>query len=152
MTPRNVLLFLLALLGLGALGGSAVMRVSPSGQLLGMRLSMLGGSPFHSSLIPGFILFTELGVVPCLLVVALLKKPASPVAERLNFFTSLHWAWTGSTYVAFALIIWIQFEMVLLHAVSRLHTAHMGWTLAILLVALLPKIRTLHKKTEAAST
>lgn len=146
MTPRNVLLFLLAFLGLGALGGGGVLAVSPSGKLMGMPLSLLAGSPFHSFLIPGLILFTVLGVVPCLLVVALLKKPQSPWAERLNLLEDMHWAWTGSIYVAFALIIWIQLEMVFLNAVSWLHTVYMFWALLILLVALLPQVRILYKK------
>ena len=35
----------------------------------------------------------------------------------------MHWAWTGTIYVAFVLIIWVQLEMVFLLAVSWLHTA-----------------------------
>ena len=143
---RNLLLLLLGLLGLGALGGGGVLVVSPSGQLMGMPLSLLAHSPFQSFLIPGLILFTVLGVAPCLLVVALLKKPRSPLAEWLNLLGDMHWAWTGSMYVAFALIIWIQLEMVFLNAVSWLHTVYMVWALLILLVALLPQVRALYKK------
>lgn len=39
-----------------------------------MPLSLLTGSPFHDFLVPGLVLFTVLGLVPCLLVVALLAK------------------------------------------------------------------------------
>ena len=143
---RNVLLFLLGFLGLGALGGGGMLSISPSGQLLGMPLSLLAGSPFHDFLVPGLLLFSVLGVAPCLLVVALLKKPVSPLAERFNFFPDMHWAWTGSIYVAFALIIWLQIEMVFLNAVNWLHTFYMFLAVAILLVALLPQIRGLYKQ------
>lgn len=143
---RNVLLFLLGFLGLGALGGGGMLSISPSGQLLGMPLSLLAGSPFHDFLVPGLLLFSVLGVAPCLLVVALLKKPASPLAERFNFFPDMHWAWTGSIYVAFALIIWLQMEMMFLNAVNWLHTFYMFLAVAILLVALLPQIRGLYKQ------
>ena len=143
---RNVLLFLLGFLGLGALGGGGMLSISPSGQLLGMPLSLLAGSPFHDFLVPGLLLFSVLGVAPCLLVVALLKQPASPLAERFNFFPDMHWAWTGSIYVAFALIIWLQIEMVFLNAVNWLHTFYMFLAVAILLVALLPQIRGLYKQ------
>jgi hypothetical protein len=143
---RNTLLWLLALLGLGAIGGGGLLAVAPSGRLLGMPLSMLAGSPFSDFLVPGIVLFTVLGVVPCLLVVALLKKPASPWAERLNCFGDMHWVWTGSIYVAFALIGWIQLEMLFLNAVSWLHTVYMGWAVAILWVALLPQVRRLYEK------
>ena len=143
---RNVLLFLLGFLGLGALGGGGMLSISPSGQLLGMPLSLLAGSPFHDFLVPGLLLFSVLGVAPCLLVVALLKKPASPLAERFNFSPDMHWAWTGSIYVAFALIIWLQMEMMFLNAVNWLHTFYMFLAVAILLVALLPQIRGLYKQ------
>ena len=144
-TARNYLLFLLGFLGLGALGGGGALSISPSGRLLGMPLALLAHSPFRSFLVPGLILFTVLGVAPCLLVVALLKKPASPLAERLNFCPDMHWAWTGSLYVAFALIGWLQIEMMMLNAVSWLHTFYMFLAVGILFVALLPRVRDLYK-------
>lgn len=149
VTTRNILLFLLGFLGLGALGGGGVLLASPSGQLMGMPLSTLARSPFHDFLVPGLTLFTVLGVAPCLLVAALLKKPASPLAERLNLFADMHWAWTGSIYVAFALIIWIQVEMMFLNAVNWLHTFYMLLAVAILFVALLPQVRATYQKTRA---
>ncbi|MFD2787170.1 hypothetical protein [Hymenobacter rubripertinctus] len=148
-SPRPTLLWLLGLLGLGALGGGRLLALAPSGRLLGMPVAMLGGSPFADFLVPGIVLFTVLGVAPCLLVVALRKKPQSQLAERLNVFGDMHWAWTGSIYVAFALILWIQLEMVFLNAVSWLHTVYMVWALAILFVALLSPVRRFYKKEES---
>jgi len=146
---RNTLLFLLGFLSLGALGGGGALSISPSGRLLGMPLALLAHSPFRSFLVPGLILFTVLGVVPCLLVVALLKKPASPLAERLNFCPDMHWAWTGSLYVAFALIGWLQIEMMMLNAVSWLHTFYMFLAIGTLFVALLPATRAWYQKPAA---
>ncbi|MDB5236112.1 MAG: hypothetical protein JWR44_3105 [Hymenobacter sp.] len=146
ISARNVLLLLLSLLGLGALGGGGVLVVSPSGKLMGMPLSLLAESPFQDFLVPGLVLFTVLGLAPCLLVPALLAKPASRFAEQLNLFSDMHWAWTGSIYAGFALIIWIQLEMVFLDAVSWLHTVYMFWAILILLAALLPSVRTLYKR------
>ena len=144
--PRNTLLILLALLGIGALFGGAVLIVSPSGNLFGMPLSMLDKSPFTNFLIPGLTLFVVLGLIPCLLVFALLKKPQSVLAERINFFPDMYWAWTGSVYVAFALIIWLQAKMMFLQAVGWLHTVYMLLAVALLFVALLPDVRTLYRK------
>ncbi len=45
---RNLLIALLAFLGLGAMGGGAVLIVSPSGKLMGMPLSLLDPSPFRN--------------------------------------------------------------------------------------------------------
>jgi hypothetical protein len=149
-TTRNLLLFLLGFLGVGALGGGGALALAPSGRLLGMPLSLLRGSPFRDFLVPGLVLFTVLGLVPCLLVGALLQKPAGRLAEGLNFFGDMHWAWTGSIYVAFALIGWLQLEMVFIHAVSWLHVFYMALAIAILFVALLPKVREWYKNPSAA--
>lgn len=142
---RNVLLILLAFLGAGALFGGVVLIVSPSGKLFGMPLSMLDKSPFADFLIPGLILFVVLGVAPCLLVFALLTTPVSRVAERFNVYPDMYWAWTGSIYVAFALISWLQVEMMFLQAVGWLHTFYMFLAIALLFVALLPSVRNVYK-------
>ncbi len=143
---RNCLLFLLALLGMGAVFGGGILIVSPSGKLFGMPLSLLDKSPFPNFELPGLLLFVVLGLVPCGLVFALLKKPVSPLADRLNFYPDMHWAWTGSIYVAFALIIWLQAEMMFLQAVGWLHTIYMLLAVKILFVALLPPVRAWYKK------
>ena len=143
---RNILIGLLVFLGIGAIGGGGVFIISPSGKLMGMPLSMLNKSPFDNFLIPGIILFSVLGIVPTLLARALYKKPTSKLAERFNFFKDMHWTWTFSIYVAFALIIWLQIEMQMLSAVSWLHTFYMFLAVLILFVALLPQVRNLYKK------
>lgn len=145
-TNRTILLILLGFLGLGAIGGGGVFIVSPSGKLFGMPLSLLDKSPFTDFLIPGIILFIVLGLVPCGLVIALLRKPVSKWGERFNFFPDMYWAWTGSVYVAFALIIWLQVEMMFLQAVDWLHTFYMALAITILFVALLPTVRIAYKK------
>ena len=115
-TARNILLFLLLFLGLGALFGGGVLIISPSGKLIGMPLSLLNKSPFSDFLFPGIILFGVLGVFPVLLVFALINKPSNPFLESVNFFSDMHWSWSFSIYTAFALIIWIQVEMMFLNA------------------------------------
>lgn len=151
MIPRNVLIFLLGFLGVGALFGGGVFIISPSGNLFGMPLSLLDHSPFTNFLIPGIILFIVLGLIPCGLVVALLNKPKSKLAESVNFYPDMHWAWTGSIYVAFVLIGWIQIQMVFLQAVNWLHTVYMFLAVAILFVALLPTVRALYRKSAAVA-
>ncbi|TCD01538.1 hypothetical protein [Pedobacter psychroterrae] len=140
------LIFLLAFLGLGAIGGGGALIVSPTGKLIGLPLSLLDPSPFNSFLIPGLILFTVLGLAPCLLIIALLKKPESWFAEMLNCFSDMHWSWTYCVYIAFGLIIWIQVEMVFIQAVSWLHTFYIILALIMLFITLLPTVRQLYKK------
>ena len=146
MTARNILIYLLAFLGIGALFGGSVFIISPSGKLIGMPLSMLAHSPFNDFLIPGIILFLVLGVIPIGLVYALIYKPVSKCAEFINFYIDMHWSWSFSIYIAFALIIWIQVEMVFLNAVNWLHTFYMFLAMCIIFVALLPKVRNFYKK------
>ena len=146
-TARNIHPFLLAFLGLSAIGGGGALIISPSGKLLGgLPLSILERSPFNSFLIPGIILFVVLGLVPGLLVFALLKKPTSILAERINFFKDMHWSWLFSIYEAFALIIWILVETIYVQGVGWLQTFYMFFAIPIIFVALLPQVRNLYKK------
>ena len=144
-TARNILLILLAFLGLGAIFGGGVLIISPSGELFGMPLSMLANSPFNNFLVPGIILFTVLGIAPIGLTLALIKKPAYKFAELFNFYTDMFWAWTYCIYIAFALIIWIQIEMTFLRAVHWSHSLYIFLAVAILFVALLPQVRNQYK-------
>jgi hypothetical protein len=111
-----------------------------------MPLSMIENSPFDSYLVPGIILFGVLGLVPCFVLFALLKKPGFKLAESINFSKDMHWSWTFSIYIVFALIIWTQLQMVFLNTINWLHTFYMFYALAMLFVALLPMVRKSYKK------
>jgi len=146
MKTRNILIFLLGFLGLGAVGGGGVLIYSPSGELMGMPLTIIQSSPFSSFLIPGFILFVVLGILPLILIYALIKKPKWRFAEFFNFFNDMHWAWSYTVYTGFALIIWIQTEMMYLKAVHWSHSLYMGIAICILFVAMLRQVRLNYKK------
>ena len=120
---RNIFLIVLGFLALGAIGGGIVLIISPDGELLGLPLSEFKNIPFNSYLIPGIILFSILGVIPSLLIIALLKKPESKIADQINIFKDMHWSWTYSIYIAFTLIGWIHIELIFLQgAVHWLQT------------------------------
>ena len=146
-TARNILISLLLFLGLSALGGGFFLIISPSGKMLGgLPLSILEHSPFSDFLIPGIILFLILGFSPCLICLALIKKPTNRFAEYFNFFKDMHWAWSFCIYVAFALIIWIQVETIYVQGVGWLQTLYILYAIPIIFVALLPQVRTIYKK------
>jgi len=131
---------------LGALFGGSTLILSPSGKLLGgLPLAMLHDTPFQDFLISGMVLFFILGVSPLLLIWALLKKPVAPFNERCNFFSDIHWSWSFAIYIGFALIIWIQIEMLLIPAVHWSHALYTGWVVLIIFVALLPQVRGIYK-------
>lgn len=147
ITARNILITLLVFLGIGALGGGAFLIISPSGKLIGgLPLSILEHSPFSDFLFPGIILFLILGVAPCLISLALIKKPEFKFAKHFNFFKDMYWAWSFSIYIAFALIIWIQVETIFVNGVSWLQTFYMLYAIPIIFFALLPQVRDLYKK------
>ena len=139
--PVKILICLLGFLSVGAVIGGGALMISPYGNLLQMPVSMLGSSPFNNYLIPGFILFFFLGIIPGLLVFALIRKPEYKICEALNLFNDMHWAWTFSIYVALALIIWIQVEMIMLNIVMWLQTFYMGFAIVMILITLLPQVR-----------
>ena len=144
---RNILISLLLFLSVSAIGGGGVLIISPSGKLLGgLPLSILEHSPFSNFLIPGFILFIILGIFPCLIAYALIKKPANKIAEYFNLFKDMHWAWAYSIYTAFALIIWIQIETLYIQGTGWLQTFYMLYAIPIIFVALLPQVKILYKK------
>ena len=144
---RNILLFLLGFLALGALGGGAVLITSPTGEMMGLPVSEFKNLPFPDFLIPGIILFSVLGVIPSLLIIALIKKPESKLAEQINIFNDMHWSWTYTIYIAFALIGWIHIELIFIQGgVYWLHTFYMFYAILIIIVALLPRMRSFYKK------
>lgn len=143
---RNIFLLLLGFLGLGAIGGGGALIIAPGGELLEMPLAMLEKSPFHNFLIPGIILFSVLGLIPMMLIIALIKKPKSKLAEKINCFKDMHWAWTFSVYIGFILIIWIQIQIVFIQGVHWLHTFYIFLAIIIIFTALLPQVRTLYKR------
>ena len=138
---------LLFFIGLSPIGGGGILIISPSGKLLGgLPLSILKNSPFDNFLIPGIILFLVLGVFPIFIVYALTKKISSSFAEQLNLFSDMHWAWTFSIYIAFALIIWIQVETIFIQGVGWLQTFYMLYAIPIIITSLLPQTRKTYKK------
>ena len=144
---RNIFLIVLGFLALGAIGGGIVLIISPTGEMIGLPLYEFKNIPFKSYLIPGIILLSVLGLVPLLLIIALLKKPESKLAEQINVFKDMHWSWTYSIYIAFILIGWVHIELIFLQGVVHwLHTFYMFYAILIIIVALLPQMRYLYKK------
>ena len=144
---QSIFLIVLGFLALGAIGGGIILIVSSDGALIGFPLSEFKNMPFTSYLIPGIILFSILGVAPSLLIIALLKKPESKIAEQFNIFRDMHWSWTYSIYIAFILIGWIQLQLIFLQgSVHWLQTFYMFYAILIMIIALLPQMRYLYKK------
>src|ERR1700693_1053791 len=79
-------------LGIGALFGGIQFILAPDGHLLGVPLSMLAGTPFHTFLVPGLLLFPFVGLGP--MVAAALtgrRRAIGPLAGFAGRPTLLGW-------------------------------------------------------------
>lgn len=140
-TFRNILVFLLLILGIGALFGGGVLIISPSGNMFQMPLNLLRNSPFSDFLIPGLILFVVLGIWPVWVAISLIYRPKFSFVNLFNVYEDMYWAWTHTIYIAFALIIWIQVEMIYIQSLHWSHTFYMCNAIAIIFVALMQQVR-----------
>ena len=96
-------------LGIGALFGGGQFILAPDGHLIGVPLKMLAGTPFHSFLVPGLLLFTFVGVAP---IVA-----AAITARRLAIGP------LAALAVGVTLMSWITVEMVIFAGLTSLFWA-----------------------------
>ena len=94
------------LLGIGAVGGGSLFILAPDGHLMGLPLKMLAGTPFHSFLVPGLLLFTFVGVGPIL---------AAAITARQVTVGPL-----AALAVGVTLMTWITVEMVLFAGATSL--------------------------------
>src|SRR3982074_2374003 len=96
-------------LGIGALFGGSQFILAPDGHLLGVPLSMLAGTPFHSFLVPGLLLFTFVGVGP-IVAAAVAARPRGDGPS-------------AALAVGVALSGWITVEMVIFAGLTSLFWA-----------------------------
>ncbi len=121
-----ILMLLLAVQGLGGLGGGLSLTLKPDGSVMQMPTSLLDGSPFADYLIPGLILLLVLGVLP---LVAL----AGLWLGRL-------WGWYAAFVVGCGLVIWILVEITII-PYSWLQPFFGTVGVLIAVVSLLPPVR-----------
>ncbi|MFC2129259.1 hypothetical protein ACFLQX_00610 [Bacteroidota bacterium] len=138
---KNLLIFLLGFLSLGALGGGIALIISPDGSAIQMPLELIDNSSFNNYLIPAIILFTVFGMMPIGIIFALIRKPQSKFFNRLNLLSDHHFAWTFAVYMGFGQIIWINIQTLIMNAVGIIHTAYAGLGILIICIALLPNTR-----------
>jgi hypothetical protein len=142
---KNLLIFLLGFLSLGAFYGGIVFIISPDGPKFGMPLDMLNNSPFKNFLMPGIILLVTFGIFPAFTILGLLKKPENKFLNHLNLLYDYHFTWTFAIYIGIAQIIWINIQTLILNAVDIFHTIYSGLGILIVCIALLPQTRKHYK-------
>lgn len=141
-----MLISLLLFLSIGALVGGGAFLFFPNGFMDMPTEQMLANSPFTNFLIPGLILFTVLGLFPILIVWGLNSKKDIKAFEAINIFRDMHWSWSFSIYVGFALIIWIFTQVYILQDWSWMHFVYFYFGILILVVTLLKPVREMYRK------
>jgi hypothetical protein len=136
----RVLILLHILLALGALLGGGAFLMAPDGHLIQMPISHLEKSPFSDFFIPGWFLFTFLGLYPLTVAYSLWKLPSWQWPDRLNPFKQYHWSWAASLSVGVIVIIWITVEILWI-PFGFVHILYLVWGATLLLLTLLPKVR-----------
>ena len=121
----------------GLFGGFSLIT-DPSGESLQMPLNFLEGTPFESYLIPGIILFLLLGLLPGITFMGLLTRKSWSWAQSLNIYRNRHWSWAFALYTGIMLILWIDFQVMLIGYNHFIQTLYALAGAVILIFTLLP--------------
>lgn len=138
-----VLTLLHLVLGLGALYGGWMLLTDPIG--FGMHPEWLNGSPFHSYLLPGLVLFVLLGIFPLMVAKGLVQRRTLAIAYVFNFYRDRHWAWTYSLVVGLMLVGWITVQISLVPA-FWMQPLFLAVALLILIFTLWPSVMQYYQK------
>ncbi len=140
-----LLIALLLLIGTGALISGPMLFLAPDGHLLQWSPEMLRGTPFPDFLLPGIILFVFVGLFPLFAAIGLIMRPGWRWPNALNPAKGYHWAWAASWAAGVIMLIWIAVETALLGYISFLQPVIAAWSAAVILLTLLPPVRTYYK-------
>ncbi len=115
--------------GLSGIAGGLALVADPTGELIGIPLVWLEGSPFRDYRIPGIVLLVVLGMVPLGIAWAV--------------WTQRRGAWHGALVVAMALLIWIAVEIAVVGYQPQppLQLLYGSLGLFLLFLLLLPSVR-----------
>lgn len=129
--PASVLalLLLLGFQGLSGVAGGLGLVYDPSGSTMGLSPELLAASPFGDYLVPGLVLLLVLGVVPCVVAIALWNRR--------------RWARIAGLFVGGALVLWIGVQIALIgyRAEPPLQLVYGAIGVTIVGLAFLPSVK-----------
>jgi hypothetical protein len=74
----------------------------------------LQGTPFSSFFIPGLILFFLPGALPAFIFIGPTTLKNWSLPQYLNIYKNRHWIWTFSLCLSVMLILWVDFQVMLI--------------------------------------
>ena len=136
----KMLMALLVFLAVGGIPTGLALMADPSGQSVGLPLSLLEDLPVHDFALVGLWLFSVYGVIPLIVAYGLWTRKRWSWTDSLIGWTHAHWAWMGAVILGVILIIWTSFETVLWGPfVLMMIYGALGF--AVLCLSLLPSVR-----------
>jgi hypothetical protein len=104
---------LLIFLAMGGIPTGLALMVDPSGQSLGLPLSLLEDLPVDNFALVGLWLLFVYGVVPLIVAYGLWTRKRCSWTDSITGWTHMHWAWVGAMTLSLILIIWTATETIL---------------------------------------
>lgn len=135
-----LLVALLAFLAIGGLYGGLAMLADPSGEALNMAevLPLLRVPDYR---LPGLFLAVIMGLLPLVLIYALLARPSWSWAEPIARRGGHHWAWLATVALGIVLLGWLALQGLLIGFRWPIQVVTAANGLLILVCAWLPGVR-----------
>ena len=143
---RFLLVAIIVILALSGIAGSIGLIIDPSGNTLQIPTSLLENTLFSSYLIPGIILFLLLGIFPIFVAFGLITKKRLKFADKINPYKKRHWAWSYSLYYGIILVLWIDFQVMMIGGGYILQSIYAILGVIIILLTLTPQVMRFYKK------
>ena len=136
----KLLIFLVLFQAISGIAGGIGLTLSPSGESIGMPISMLDNTPFKSFLIPGLFLLAILGIFPLILGFAMIKEPKWKLLNKLNVYDNYNYLWACSLYLGLILVSWIIIQVYMVGGENILQLIYGLLGALILIVSLSPQV------------
>ncbi len=108
----TLIIVLLALLGLGAVGGGLAMILGIGGKSF-MPDEYLDSLPLVDNwLVPGLVLLLGFGIGSLVAMYGVLRRPGWPAVSWLEERTGHHWSWLLTMALGWGQVAWILIEVV----------------------------------------
>ncbi len=149
MTGKILRYFLIAImifLAISGIFGGMSLIIDPSGSNLQISTAFLESTIFSSYLIPGIILLLFLGFFPAFVAYGLISKRKFRLANRINVFKRRHWAWSLSLYCGIILILWIDFQVMMIGGGFILQSIYALLGVLIVILTLTPAVTRIYKR------
>ncbi len=135
---RYLLIISMVFLSISALFGGISLIIDPKGSFLNLPIWLLDNTIFPNYLIPGIILLIFLGVFPAFTAYGLISRKQVKYTSIFNLYRKRFWAWTYAIYSGIILVLWIQFQVMIIGYGHVIQIVYAFLGLFIIILCLMP--------------